>query len=109
MDPYKILGIETDATPEEIRRAYRRQAKKYHPDAGGDVWVFQQVQDAYDELTGKKKKKRRKKPSQQPGEPADSPKPDSAQASSTQSAEPDGATAALLFTTAHSRIDKLPA
>jgi formylglycine-generating enzyme required for sulfatase activity len=55
MDPYKILGIEKDASPDEIRRAYRKKAAKYHPDKGGDTWIFQQIQDAYDQLTGKKK------------------------------------------------------
>ena len=31
-DPYKILGVSPDATDEEIKRAYRRLAKQYHPD-----------------------------------------------------------------------------
>ncbi len=31
-DPYKILGVAKDATPEQIRAAYRKQAKKHHPD-----------------------------------------------------------------------------
>ncbi len=47
MDPYKILGIDPNATYEEVRQAYRRAATKYHPDAGGDAWVFQQVQQAF--------------------------------------------------------------
>ncbi len=50
-DPYKILGIKPGASQDEIRRAYRRQAAKYHPDAGGDAWVFQQVQKAYELLS----------------------------------------------------------
>lgn len=49
-DPHKILGISPGASLEEIRRAYRRQAAKYHPDAGGDAWVFQQIQSAYAQL-----------------------------------------------------------
>lgn len=47
IDPYKILGVSTDATYEEVRQAYRRAATKYHPDAGGDAWAFQQVQQAF--------------------------------------------------------------
>ncbi len=50
MDPYKILGIDENATEDEIKRAYHVQARKYHPDAGGDSWVFQQVNDAYQML-----------------------------------------------------------
>ena len=51
MDPYKILGVDKDASQADIRRAYRLMAKKHHPDAGGDVWAFQQVNDAYEQLT----------------------------------------------------------
>jgi formylglycine-generating enzyme required for sulfatase activity len=57
MDPYKILGIDRDATPEQIKRAYREKATKHHPDSGGDAWAFQQVLEAYEILTGKRKRK----------------------------------------------------
>ena len=50
IDPYKVLGISPGASIEEIRRAYRHQATKYHSDAGGDAWVFQQIQSAYAHL-----------------------------------------------------------
>jgi len=52
MDPFKVLGIQKSATREEIDKAYREKAKKYHPDAGGDTWAFQQVQEAYERLIG---------------------------------------------------------
>ena len=50
MNPYKILGINEQATDEEIKRAYRAMAAKYHPDVGGDAWVFEQVRGAYDRI-----------------------------------------------------------
>ena len=32
MDPYKVLGVSPDATDDEVKQAYRKLAKKYHPD-----------------------------------------------------------------------------
>lgn len=58
-DPYKVLGIASNATEREIRRAYRRLAMKYHPDRNPDDPVagekFKEVQWAYETLTGTKK------------------------------------------------------
>lgn len=50
-DYYKILGIERSATPEDIKKAYRRLASKHHPDKGGDKAQFQDVQEAYETLS----------------------------------------------------------
>ena len=53
-DPYKILGVSPDASDEEIKRAYRRLAKKYHPDLNpGDAEAakkMQQVNAAYEQI-----------------------------------------------------------
>ena len=50
MNSYKILGVTDQATDDEVKRAYHRMATKYHPDAGGDAWVFAQVREAYDQI-----------------------------------------------------------
>lgn len=53
-DPYKILGVSPDASDEEIKRAYRALAKKYHPDLNpGDETAakkMQQVNAAYEQI-----------------------------------------------------------
>ncbi|MFW6082936.1 MAG: VWA domain-containing protein [Chloroflexota bacterium] len=49
-DLYGILGVSTDATPEEIKHAYRRLARRYHPDSREvhtATGLFRQVQEAY--------------------------------------------------------------
>lgn len=49
---YELLGVKDDASRREINAAYRRLAKKYHPDVeGGDGAKFQQVTEAYNALT----------------------------------------------------------
>jgi DnaJ-class molecular chaperone len=54
-DYYRILGLEPKATPEEVKKAYRRLARKYHPDRNpGDAKAeerFKEVQEAYDTLS----------------------------------------------------------
>lgn len=50
LDPYKVLGVTSEASFAEVKAAYRRVAQKYHPDAGGDAWAFQQVQQAFETL-----------------------------------------------------------
>lgn len=50
MDHYATLGVSKTASPDEIKKAYRKLASKHHPDKGGDTSKFQQVQEAYDTL-----------------------------------------------------------
>ena len=61
-DPYKILGVSPDASDEEIKRAYRALAKKYHPDLNpGDTEAarkMQQVNAAYDQIKNPDKARR---------------------------------------------------
>ncbi len=44
---FAILGIAQGATKREIKNAYRRQARKLHPDAGGDDAAFKRMHEAY--------------------------------------------------------------
>src|SRR6266700_2669080 len=59
-DFYKILGVKRDAKPEEIKKAYRRLARKYHPDVNpGDKSAeerFKQTTEAFDVLSDPKKR-----------------------------------------------------
>lgn len=59
-DYYKILGVKRDAKPEEIKKAYRRLARKYHPDVNpGDKASeerFKQMSEAFDVLSDQKKR-----------------------------------------------------
>ena len=59
MNLYKILEIDKTATPDEIRKAYKRMASKHHPDKeNGDEERFKEVQSAYDVLSDPVKKGR---------------------------------------------------
>lgn len=55
-DDYETLGVSRNASPEEIKKAYRKLANKHHPDKGGDPEVFKKIQNAYDNIVKKKHK-----------------------------------------------------
>lgn len=56
-DYYKILGVSPDASEEEIKKAYRKLAHKYHPDKpGGDEQKFKEINEAYQVLSNKEKR-----------------------------------------------------
>lgn len=58
-DYYEILGVSRDASQEEIKRAYRRLAKKYHPDIskdGGSAEKFKRIAEAYEVLSDPEKR-----------------------------------------------------
>lgn len=60
-DYYNILGVKKDAKADEIKKAYRRLARKHHPDVNPNDKVsedkFKEVQEAYDVLSDDKKRK----------------------------------------------------
>jgi molecular chaperone DnaJ len=60
-DLYKVLGVEKKASPEEIKKAYRKLARQYHPDRNpGDAGAearFKEISAAYDVLSDPEKRK----------------------------------------------------
>ena len=56
-DYYKILGVDKNASEEEIKKAYRHLAHQHHPDkVGGDEKKFKEINEAYQVLSDKKKR-----------------------------------------------------
>jgi curved DNA-binding protein len=56
-DPYKILGVDKNATASDIKKSYRKLAKEHHPDkSSGNEEKFKDIANAYDILADPKKK-----------------------------------------------------
>ena len=53
-DLYDILGIKKNASPEDVKKAYRKTSKKTHPDKGGSNEEFQETKKAYEVLSNTK-------------------------------------------------------
>lgn len=60
-DYYKILGVKKDANADEIKKSYRKMARKFHPDVNPNDKTaeekFKEVQEAYDVLSDEKKRR----------------------------------------------------
>ena len=57
-DPYSVLGLRPDASDEEVKKAYKALAKKYHPDVAGNspeaARKMQEINTAYDQIINHK-------------------------------------------------------
>lgn len=56
-DYYDILGIKKDADAGAVKKAFRRLARKHHPDAGGSEEKFKEINEAYEVLSDSEKRK----------------------------------------------------
>jgi hypothetical protein len=55
---YQVIGVKENATEEQIKKAYRKKARKLHPDAGGDNEKFLKLQQAYEVLIDPARRRR---------------------------------------------------
>lgn len=54
MDPYSVLGVDRNASKDDIKKAYKKLAMKHHPDKGGDEKKFKDITNAYNDLVNDK-------------------------------------------------------
>ena len=56
-DYYNVLGVDKKASGEDIKKAFRKLAQKYHPDKGGDEKRFKEITEAYAVLADEKRRR----------------------------------------------------
>jgi DnaJ-class molecular chaperone len=66
LNPHSVLGVASDATPEQVKAAYRKLAMKHHPDKGGDIAEFQKIQEAYDAINKPKAQQNQQREQEHP-------------------------------------------
>ena len=54
---YQTLGVNENATQDEIKKAYRKLAVEHHPDKGGNEDTFKKISQAYDTVGDESKRK----------------------------------------------------
>src|SRR3989344_6542150 len=56
-DYYATLGVDRKATKDDVKKAFRKLAQKYHPDKGGDEAKFKEITEAYAVLGDEKRRR----------------------------------------------------
>jgi len=56
MDYYSILGVSKNASPEDLKKAYKKQSMQHHPDRGGSEAKFKEINEAYSTLRDPQKR-----------------------------------------------------
>ena len=54
-NPYEILGLNSNASLNDIKTSYKKNALKHHPDRGGDEAIFKEMTEAYSILSDPEK------------------------------------------------------
>lgn len=88
VDYYDLLGVSPQASPAEVKAAYRRLAKTLHPDAGGSSALFRLVTEAYDALSDPIRRQRYDSERATSGTSAPAAQPTWSRAASTRSGTP---------------------
>ena len=65
MDYYSKLGVAKNASPEDLKKAYKKASMQHHPDRGGDGETFKQINEAYSTLKDPVKRQQYDNPQQQ--------------------------------------------
>lgn len=53
---YEVIGVESNASIDDIKKTYKKKVIKMHPDKGGDPEKFKEFQEAYEVLSNPEKK-----------------------------------------------------
>ena len=65
MDYYSILGVPKNSSPEQLKKAYKKQSMQHHPDRGGNEETFKKVNEAYSTLKDPQKRQQYDNPQPQ--------------------------------------------
>ena len=65
MNYYDILGVNQQASPDDLKKAYKKASMQHHPDRGGDESKFKEINEAYSTLKDPQKRQQYDNPQRQ--------------------------------------------